>query len=513
MKRTIALLIAVLMLLPLFTACQPTPENDFVVNIGDDTLEDKLNATPAPETSPDPNATPAPYSAAGSGAQLFPEHWDAEEVMVKDKLYIGADAEIVTKSDGAYPVYRVRETPFTMETLIPLIEKISGKKPVLKTGTERTKDYYIKELELFLKQVEEQQAWVDAGRPPLPDHDETVFSDEEIDERTRDLMQKIANAPDEVSSEEVTDFSGLKMGMETEASNFLLEDGSCLFVAADKKGLFAYKGWSEPGERSPYVYTEHRHEDTRIKSERDNSDPTRRDPSYNLWKEPGFTLEEAEEMLKDELARLGLENYSPIDKCKGTMIVFSDSGKRYGIGGWYFQLADNPGNYPYSYDLKFSSELRYDKDDTSVANARVVPETMEMFFTKDGLLLFQWLYPKEIVGVVNTNVKLLSMDELWDRTVKTLTMCFPLFKYQKNAPGRVFRLSVWKMTLTWYLIRIKDSDEYYAIPCWNVIFDGHKLKAQWEDERMSYSAGFLINAVDGSVIRETSWVTKYYGDD
>ena len=30
---------------------------------------------------------------------------------------VSQKAEIVTKSDGAYPVYRVRETPFTMETL------------------------------------------------------------------------------------------------------------------------------------------------------------------------------------------------------------------------------------------------------------------------------------------------------------------------------------------------------------------------------------------------------------
>ncbi|MCR5611868.1 MAG: DUF6034 family protein [Clostridiales bacterium] len=512
MKRPFALLMAVLMLLTLLSACQPTPEDDFVVNKGDDTLEDKLKATPAPEASPDPDATPAPYSAAGNGAQLFPEHWDAEPLEVKEGFTIGANADVVTKADGIYPVYRVKDAPFTREQLIPIIEKILGKKPVMRIGTELTKEYYIKELELFLKKVEEQQAWVDAGRPPLPDHDETVLTDEEIDETVRDLMQKIADAPEDVSSEEVSNFTGLSMNFD-DACNYLLEDESMLYVSACPKFVIVYKGWSSSDEYGGNVFTEYQYEEHRLWAERQNVDPNKNFPSYSLWEEPGFTLEEAEEMLYSELLRLGLEYYSIIDECKGTLLVEGDSGVCDGIGGWYFQLADNPGNYPYSYYPKYSDNLRYDKDDASVANARIDTETLSLFFSKNGLLRFQWNNPKEIVGVVNNNVRLLPMDEVWDRALKTITMCFPLFKYQKEYPGRTFRLCVWRMTLTWYLIRIKNSDEYYAIPCWNVIFDGQNPKPRWEDERMGLSDGFLINAVDGSVIRQTSWVTKYYGDD
>ena len=44
MKR----IIAVLLMLLLLAACQPTPDHDFVINKGDDIVEQKLSATPVP---------------------------------------------------------------------------------------------------------------------------------------------------------------------------------------------------------------------------------------------------------------------------------------------------------------------------------------------------------------------------------------------------------------------------------------------------------------------------------
>ncbi|MCR5611869.1 MAG: DUF6034 family protein [Clostridiales bacterium] len=509
MKRTIALLIAVLMLLPLLSACQPTPKDDFVVNKGDDTLDDKLNATPAPEASPDPNATPAPYSAAGSGAQLFPDHWDAEPLEVKEGFTIGANADVVTKADGIYPVYRVKDAPFTREQLIPIIEKILGKKPVMRTGTELTKDYYIKELELFLKKVEEKQAWIDAGRPPRQDYDETEWTDEEIDEMTRRIMEDIANAPDEVSSEEVTDFSGLKMGLDSEgASNYLLEDGTTAYVFAYKEALGVAKNLN-----GGTYYREYEYESDKAWSEKTNgADPM--NACYKLWKKTELSLEEAEAMLNETLALLGLEDFYTKDASRSIMVRFTGVGEAERIGdGWLFKLVRNPGGYPQViYSFSTSIELRYDKNDYSVANARIHNEEITVFFTAEGLRAFSWVYPKEITGVVNPNVSLLSFDEAWDRVVKSLTMSFPLFKYKKEYPGRrVLPLEIWSMTLTTYLIRIKDSDEYYAIPCWVVFYDGHIVQSQSgrDEDRYDRSLGhddvILINAVDGSMIYETSW--------
>ena len=54
-------------------------------------------------------------------------------------------------------------------------------------------------------------------------------------------------------------------------------------------------------------------------------------------------------------------------------------------------------------------------------------------------------------------------------------------------------------------MRIKDSDEYYEMPCWVLFFDGllhmpeeARMKDR-EDRGLTHDA-LLLNAIDGSII-------------
>lgn len=109
MKRIIAWLLLLCMLI----ACQPTPDHEFVVNKGDDLVEEKLNATPkpaAPEDTVDvpagsdgsaaPDTTPKPAVLA---KQTFPERWEEAAAKVSEHLSISVNAEILQREDGLYP--------------------------------------------------------------------------------------------------------------------------------------------------------------------------------------------------------------------------------------------------------------------------------------------------------------------------------------------------------------------------------------------------------------------------
>ena len=98
MKRIIILCLILSLLL---LACVPTPEEEFVVNKADGTLEDKLSSEPVAEFTADPNTQEAAknplYDALGA-----PERWTMEpetrSVPFAD-LTIVADAEVVLCAD------------------------------------------------------------------------------------------------------------------------------------------------------------------------------------------------------------------------------------------------------------------------------------------------------------------------------------------------------------------------------------------------------------------------------
>ena len=100
----------ILLTMVLFTGCQPTPEVEFVVNKGDDTVEEKLAA--------------AQDGTAGEGRQTFPDRWDEGPVTENDQLTLTARAEVIQKADGHYPVYRTRQHTVTQEEVVSLLEQL-----------------------------------------------------------------------------------------------------------------------------------------------------------------------------------------------------------------------------------------------------------------------------------------------------------------------------------------------------------------------------------------------------
>ena len=108
--KLIAAALAALLLLTCFTtACQPTPEEEIIVNKNDGVLESAIAATPAPT---------AHYDA--------PETWGMGPIEVNSKLTASIDARVEVPDTGAFPVYEFVSGRFTQEQVDRIIEYFFG---------------------------------------------------------------------------------------------------------------------------------------------------------------------------------------------------------------------------------------------------------------------------------------------------------------------------------------------------------------------------------------------------
>ena len=114
MKRTLCILCALLAVLPPLSACQPTPEEDVVVNKGEGTMENIILATAAPAAPLESGAeeTPAEFEEPLLREPLgAPERWSEEPVTQQvplDMLTVIMDAEVIIPEVARASVYTAR---------------------------------------------------------------------------------------------------------------------------------------------------------------------------------------------------------------------------------------------------------------------------------------------------------------------------------------------------------------------------------------------------------------------
>jgi hypothetical protein len=499
MKRIIVLMISLLLL----AGCQPTPEKEFVVNKGDHTIEEKLNATPKPileDTVAFSDATAAEGVRPG---QQFPAHWDAEPVEVSGGFTISVDAEIVTKADGRYPVYRTKAVGMSKERAAALAEKILGK-PVGMGDYVMTKEDWKRALEWYLAEVDAWEAWVAAGKPDDGiDRDDTGFPPEEVERVTNDYMEHIKTAPDETTVKTVTDYSGLE---KHERKIYTLADGS-------KANIFLFDNFVTIAKTAgmEYLYTAGMHE----MEMQDES------PNANKWKPAAITREQAEATLMKELKKLELTEYTVkwVTEANLMQSMSEMDLPSYVSSGWSFMLHRNPADYPES-SVQYgpSQLLNYGTSDEYVSNRPIDDETITAYISENGLEYFSFIGPREVTGIANPDVELLPFEEVQDRAIRSLTMCFPLELFNRTGRNTV-SLEIYRMLLTTYTIYEKNGDGYLEMPCWIVFFDGENVPSpetiekmgldpkQVQETRMKerndvtlYHEVLVLNAVDGSII-------------
>ncbi len=466
---------ALILSLLLLAACVPTPEQEFVVNKGDDTAEQKLNASPASDATD-----------AATVPQFFPDRWDEDAERINEHVSIAVHADVVTKADGLYPVYRMKDAPLSEAMARTYALQLLGK-PVEAYTSEPTKADIGAELKEYLDRIAEKQAWIDAGKPDDgADRDETVPTQAEIDATTQQYMERIQKAPDTLETRPVTDYSGLHMGVE---ESYTLASGEKAFLALYDWGFSVWKDCSFYGELyTEDLYAMDMHDDL---------------PVAKLWQEVTMEREKAEEILNGELQRLNLSEYGIASAKKTCLLECSRSDQRtYRSNGWTFTLRHNPGGYPTSSRYWEPSQfLRYGDGDEFAANKPVSPEEIILYIDESGLRSFQVYNRREIVGMPNANVELMPFSEIRRIAKNALAVCLP---YERIGE-RDAVIEIYQALLTTYTLRVRNSDEYYEMPCWVLYFDGlydmdtetrlEVRESLWESQNV-----LVLNAVDGSIV-------------
>ena len=498
MKRIFCILFVVL-----FCACVPTPEQEYVIGKGDDLAEQKIHAAPFSEdtVSVPQTADDAPTSAAQKDApeterpikaQTFPTRWDEDAFPIRDYVTLAIHADVKTKADGLYPVYRTQRETLTSETVAALLEQLLGKPKEMQYLDARTKEEWGRELKEYVDTVADWQAWVDAGRPEIEGHDDTDFTPEEIEATTAWYMEQIQNAPDRIETKAVSDYRSYHIN---ESVSYTLEDGGHAAISAwNDKPWYNYVSVSDGCKSHGYLYDADQH----AEDSKPGADAAMKRAAA-LWKEPKFTRADAETIAYRELERLGFSDFRIACGEQAILLdVQEGAADRFVASGWGLRLQRDYGGYPLI-DVKFQpcGLLNYGEDDAYAVNEPIYAEQIELFVDETGVRSFTYEHPKTVTGLLNANVELLPFAEIQRIVKNTLSVCYPVQRYQGSADWQ-WHLEVYRMVLTTYTLHRKDADDYYEMPCWVVLFDG--WPGQERDNQNMRQDSLVINAVDGTVV-------------
>lgn len=469
MKRIVILCL----LLALLVACQPTPEEEFVVNKGDNVTEHQIRS----EQSDD--------------AQRFPDRWDEDKALDCGKITVSIHADVIQRPDGVYPVYRTRREVFSQERTAALLSALLGT-PKSRVRLETTKDDWKREFQEF---VDDYNASTDNLRKSgeLTAEVEAI-SEEQFAAQSAWYAEQIQNAPDAYDPEPVSDFASVPVN--DLGARYTMTDGSTAIVSVGREGEDARYFDVIRADLNGYTVTE-----SSCQSQA-GWDPGLK----SAWKEPSMRREDAEQVLTQELARLGLSDFSIVDAQRANLMHPYGGADRDGAQrsytsvsqGWSFVLRRLYGGYPsVSSPIEPSASLNYESEPDYAKVTNIPDEEIRILIDESGIISFRYSHPKEIIGIENENVDLLPFSDVQTRVKNTLRATLSGSWLEKGA---VTEIEVYRLLLTCYTVHVRNSDDYFEIPCWVVLFDDPMTRS-FRDDPDSTPQALLLNAVDGSIIQ------------
>ncbi len=498
-KRIFIIFFAALLL----AACQPTPEQEIVVNKGDNVLEQKLYATPKTgsdavtliENTPDPSngahagepTAPNVEPTAAPALQTFPDRWDEDGVPLRNNVTLSAHTDVETRADGLYPAYRTRAELFTEEQIIRFADALLPR-PVSRELIEaKTKKELEAELQKYLDDVAAWEEWAANGKQG--DGDDTGYDPDEVKRTTDWYMTEIQNAPDTLETVAVSDYSGYRIGQRV---NYRLENGEHATVMAIVSEYGNSLSISNRCRRNGYVYYETQYE-------QDKKDPTF--GHDRLWLDTALSRKDAEAILRQGLERLGLGDFDIRFAERATLLDTSESSNTNVSGGWGFELYRSFGYPTLDTAYQASSHLEFGAGDGMYVNKPIRDESITVFVDENGIEYFCYSGKKTVVREVNSNVDLISFDDVQQIVKNAMSVSCPTWGDASDS----FHLEIYRMVLTTQTLRVPDSDEYYEVPCWIMLFDGlferspESREASRKQRNLTHDA-LIINAVDGTVV-------------
>jgi len=443
MKSKVVLLVLLIPML-MFSACQPNPEEEILINKGDGKLEEIIE-----------------FVLEITEQEIDAGKW--VETYTIPKLECKINAEVVLPERRIFPVYKVRQRSFD--------ESDSGR--IVKYFTAGATG--VRETSLTKEDLEQQLVQTKRG---------TYVSDEKgsggwvpyegQEEAIKRIEAKLKNAQPEVFEPITNDTSMFLI-----ENTYAMEDGSRVYITAkntrirmtrEKNAIVQLESWVEDGDAIPG------------------------EPRGTTIEGVKIRENEARETVSKLIANLGIRDMgiAEIEKAR----IVNDYSGEITSKGWQVMLTRNDGGSVPLNIGAYQANLTIDLSEEYTA--RWKPETITVYIDENGIKHFYWNNPLEIVEKMNENVPLLAFDDMKERIKGYIKYGFS----RSVDAGWIISdsgLSVDKIVLTNILVPIKDEyKEQMMLPTWVVFYE--QVEHVGGRVYISPTYVFAVNAIDGSSI-------------
>jgi|GEM_PF-2300568 hypothetical protein len=486
MKKTqmINFVIAIALVGSLLLGCQETPEYNAVPNKGESTLNDAIAAAPVEQNS--------------LGA---PETWQHKFGNKDGTIYIVVDASIELPETQCYPVARVKKVDLTETWLKDFILKLGNGSKVYEYKDETM--YTKNEVEEIIINLKRQIA------DPNSDLNGANLSAESRSELIKEKEDEI-KAWEEYYKVAPETFEGLEKEVKYSLNNTGRQQFSCSMDLGKENP--AYISVSRTDEGGYVVISNH---DAQV--------------GEILYSSHDFENLDNIAMNVDQAITLGLDFLEDLGE--------KDFSASLILGG-YLRDRNNPNalmeELPQCYHIYYTRSVegvkttyRTTNMDAFLMNGRMAEkaavmeqyapfwpqESVEMIITDSGIQHVRWEMPTQQAEMLNTNVQLLSFDEI-QRIFETQMTIEGLWTNPADTGIISREIVITRIALGMMQIREKDTyDGLLMVPTWNFfgyetytyaapVEGGYNLDAEnkYVNDQLAGHSFLTINAIDGSII-------------
>lgn len=427
--------------------CQPTPDEEAIVNRIEGTLEQAIRDIPE---------KPYQYEA--------PFHW--EETMTVREHSVIIDADVEVPDTDKFPTYTLRKSHFDRQMCIDTLTAVCGEAAKLR----------------------EQLYSYDEVLTDLLNAEKGMVTG--IDEDTGELIWQ----PYEGQEEEATKLKQLLTELDADDTFVPFTASNLDFPVIDRAIQF------EDGQKA-YIYCT----DSFFRIKRDRSfniqlenwvlqgDATPGERGHSLG---NIRISEQDAIATGNqvIERLGQDGNMALASSRRARATESYTYRVIGEGYLLTYVPNPVGAIPFDYRNYTDSNVLFFTQKQDVYAEYLPQEWIEIFITENGVLSFAWGEPKEIVNTANSNAMLLPFDEIQNSIRKLIT--YGISGYEQIANDDFGALLISRITLGASIQQVPDQgDEAFLVPTWMVT-----LTTETDQSQNIDLAVLMINALDGTYI-------------
>lgn len=409
MKKTLLCLMLISALV--LCGCQPTPDEEYVVNKGDDKAGEAIEATAVPS---EPIVQP-----------VFPEHW--EDDIKTDNAEMVIDADIITAGQETYPVHLVGKHSFTPEETARAVNAFFTDMTGLQEGAGYTYEDYERAL--------------------------SAVAELELDDRAKaDLLEQLRENMKNTSKRDVgfaeADSFSEQLVKSGKSTDYMVrrEDGSTGAVNCNGSELcLSLNAYCTPHTKTTverlggYYYG---------------------DSAENV--KASIPLEEAVSKAREFFESIGAEGYE-LAESEDARILHCNTLQTISTG-WEMKFVRSFGYAPvnaFEHESAASGASRIGRVGDDPYSYGWKCERIEIYVSEKGVGYFDWHDPLEYKGVSNENVRLMNFDDFGQIVTR-------YFSAKLGDPD-MLHIAYYKLediTLSVVPVAKRDTREAYMMPVW-----------------------------------------------